>query len=65
MPVSSIEYVRDLSHLKKIGLTDIAVVDISPLLNLPNLVEITVVRCPVRSDVLTALGRRGVKVNSY
>jgi hypothetical protein len=41
---------------------DIAVADFAPLLDLPNLIELTILRTKAREDVLRELERRGVKV---
>lgn len=63
LPISSIEPLRGLKSIKKISLVDIPVIDISVLLDLPLLTDLRTIRVPARSDVLTELARRGVKVN--
>lgn len=63
MPIVSVAPLRNLTSLKSISLNATSVVDISPLLDLPALNTLTVVRTPARSDVLTELERRGVKIN--
>jgi len=62
IPVSTINEVTALTSLKKISLIGLPVVDISPLLSLPNLEEVYLFRTPARSDVISELQRRGVKV---
>jgi hypothetical protein len=62
IPTSSIEPLRSLKSLKKITLFSIPVVDVAPLLDLPALTDLNVMRTPARSDVLTELERHGVKV---
>jgi hypothetical protein len=42
---------------------DIPVADVSPLLDLPNLSELMLLRTPAREDVVKELQRRGVTVN--
>jgi len=65
MPISSIDSLRNLRSLKKVSLSSTRVTDISPLLDLPALTDLTVRRTPARSDVLSELARRGVRVTSY
>jgi hypothetical protein len=65
LPISSIEPLRGLNALNKVALVDMPIVDISPLLALPALSNLTVGRTPARSDVLSELGRRGVKITSW
>jgi len=65
VPIQSIEPVRALKSLEKINLMGIPVVDISVVLDLPALSELTIMRTPAREDVLTAIERRGVKVNRF
>jgi pimeloyl-ACP methyl ester carboxylesterase len=62
MPVSSIAALRGLTSLRSVYLISTLVADISPLLELPALANLTVVRSPARSDILTELERRGVKI---
>ena len=42
-----------------------SVADVSSLLELPDLVELTVSYTPARSDIIAELERRGVKVTRY
>jgi hypothetical protein len=65
VPIQSIEPVRALKSLEKINLMGIPVVDISVVLDLPALSELTIMRTPAREDVLTAIERRWVKVNRF
>jgi hypothetical protein len=65
MPISSIASLAGIVSIKKVTLADVPVTDISPLLTLPALADLTIRRTPARSDVLSELGRRGVKVNSW
>ncbi|WP_315739831.1 MULTISPECIES: leucine-rich repeat domain-containing protein [unclassified Bradyrhizobium] len=65
LPLNSIEPVRKLQALKSISLTSIPVVDITPLVDLPALEEVRIMRTPARSDAVSALERRGVKVIVY
>jgi Leucine-rich repeat (LRR) protein len=62
MPVSSVASLRGISSLQSISLFRTNVVDISPLLELPQLKKLSVQSSPARSDVLTELERRGVSV---
>jgi Leucine-rich repeat (LRR) protein len=62
LPINSIAAVQGLRQLKKITMVDIPVVDVSPLLQVPNLAEVYLVRVPARADVLIQLQRNGVKV---
>jgi hypothetical protein len=61
MPIASIEPLRGLVSLKSLPLNLTNVVDISPLLELPALSNLSVLRTPVRADVLTQLEKNGVK----
>ncbi len=63
VPISDISGIEDVTALSSVQLTRTNVVDISPLLRLPNLTELYVAYTPARSDVLTELERRGVKVH--
>jgi Leucine-rich repeat (LRR) protein len=65
LPITSIEPVRALRALKSISLTTIPVVDITPLVDLPVLEEVRIMRTPARSDAVSALEKRGVKVTVY
>jgi hypothetical protein len=62
MPITSIAPLRGLKSLKSVGLNVTEVADISPLLDLPSLEHLGVVRTPARADILTELERRGVKI---
>ena len=62
LPITSITPLSGLRSLKKISLVQTAVVDVSPLLELPALTELNVIRTPARADILAELERRGVKV---
>jgi len=64
MPISSLEPLRGLKNLKKISINALQIVDISPLMDLPELTELQIMRTPARADILAALERRGVKVQS-
>jgi hypothetical protein len=44
-------------------MADIPVADVSPLLDLPDLTELVILRTPARDDVLRELERRGVRVD--
>ena len=61
-PVTNISALSRLKALKSVSLTGTSVVDISPLLDLPELQTLGIPRTPARSDVITELERRGVKV---
>lgn len=61
-PLSNISALSRIKTLKSVSLTGTSVVDISPLLDLPELKTLGIMRTPARSDVLTELERRGVKV---
>ncbi|MCA1525922.1 leucine-rich repeat domain-containing protein [Bradyrhizobium yuanmingense] len=65
LPISSIEPVRTLRQLKSISLTTVPVSDISPLVDLPSLEEVRLMRVPARTDAVSALEKRGVKVTVY
>ena len=62
-PISNISGIERATALSTVQFTRTNVVDISPLLRLPNLTELWVPYTPARSDVLTELERRGVKVH--
>jgi internalin A len=61
-PVNNISALSRTKTLNSVSLTGTGVVDISPLLDLPELKTLVIIRTPARSDVLTELERRGVKV---
>lgn len=61
-PLINVSALSRIKRLKTVSLTGTAVVDISPLLDLPELKTLGIMRTPARSDVLTELERRGVKV---
>lgn len=61
-PLSDISVIRRLKSLKSVSLTSTFVVDISPLLDLTGLETLAIARTPARSDVVTELERRGVKI---
>jgi len=63
VPISDIRGIEDATALTTVQLTRTNVVDASPLLRLPNLTELYVAYTPARSDVLTELEQRGVKVH--
>jgi Leucine Rich repeats (2 copies) len=63
MPIQSIAPLRGLKALTKISLIGVPVFDVAVLLELPELNELTILGTPAREDVLTALERRGVKIN--
>lgn len=65
LPISSIEPVRTLRQLKSISLTTMPVSDISLLVDLPSLEEVRLTRVPARTDAVSALERRGVKVTVH
>jgi Leucine-rich repeat (LRR) protein len=65
LPLNSIETMRKLQALKSISFISIPVVDITPLIDLPALEEVRLMRTPARSDTVSALERRGVKVTVY
>ena len=62
LPIGSVSELASVASLKQISFVDVPVVDISPLLWLPNLATISLLRTPARADVLAELERRGVKV---
>ena len=62
-PISEIAGIELAASLNTVQFTNTRVVEISPLLNLPNLKELYVIRTPARSDVLTILEQRGIKVH--
>jgi internalin A len=61
-PLSNISALGQLRSLSNVSLTGTLVVDISPLVNLPELTQLGIVRTPARSDVVTQLEHRGVKI---
>jgi pimeloyl-ACP methyl ester carboxylesterase len=63
VPLSNINGIEGARALSTVQLSRTNVVDISPLLRLPGLTEVSVAYTPARSDVLTELERRGVKVH--
>jgi Leucine-rich repeat (LRR) protein/pimeloyl-ACP methyl ester carboxylesterase len=64
MPIKSIDELARITTLTKVTLWAVPVVDISPLLALINLDQLTVLRSPARADVLAELESRGVKVRT-
>jgi len=62
-PISNISGIENATALVSVQLTRTNVVDVSPLLRLPNLADLHVEYTPARSDVLTELERRGIKVH--
>jgi hypothetical protein len=65
LPLNSIEPVRHLKSSKTISLASIPVVDMMPLVDLPALEEVRILRTPARSDAVSALEKRGVKVTVH
>jgi internalin A len=63
VPISNINGIENATALVTVQLSRTNVVDISPLLRLPNLTDVYVAYTPARSDVLTELERRGVNVH--
>jgi Leucine-rich repeat (LRR) protein len=61
-PLNNIVGLGGLQSLRTISLIGTAVIDISPLLDVPNLETLNISRTPARADVLTELERRGVKI---
>ena len=61
-PLTNISALRRIKSLTIVSLTGTLVVDVSPLLDLPKLTAVSITRTPARSDVVTELERRGVKV---
>ncbi len=61
-PLNNISTLSRIKTLKSVTLTGTSVVDISPLLNLSKLENLSIVHTPARSDVVTELERRGVKI---
>jgi Leucine-rich repeat (LRR) protein len=64
LPISSLEPLSGLKELKRVSINALPIVDISPLMDLPELTELRILRTPARADMLSALQRRGVKVQS-
>jgi Leucine-rich repeat (LRR) protein len=64
LPISSLEPLGGLKELKRVSINALPIVDISPLMDLPELTELRILRTPARADMLSALQRRGVKVQS-
>ena len=64
MPIQSIGELGEVKTLKRLSLTSIPVVEISPLLALQSLDEVTFIHVPARADVIVELQRRGVKVTN-
>jgi internalin A len=62
IPINNVTALSRIKSLKTVDLSRTFVVDISPLLNLPELTTLVIVGTPARSDVITALEHRGVKV---
>jgi hypothetical protein len=65
LPTTSIASFAGLTDIKKLSFVDVPLVDISALLQLPKLVDVNFIRVPARSDILTELERRGVRVTRY
>lgn len=65
LPIVTMPALAGLRDLKKIAIADLHVADMSPLLAVPNLTDLTLIRAPVRSDILLELQRRGVNVTTY
>jgi hypothetical protein len=55
----------NIKTLRKVTLVGIPIVEISPLLVLPNLESVTIVRTPARADVISQLQGKGVKVEVH
>jgi Leucine-rich repeat (LRR) protein len=64
LPISSLEPLGGLKELKSVSINALPIVDISPLMDLPELTQLRIMRTPARADMLSALQRRGVKVQS-
>jgi Leucine-rich repeat (LRR) protein len=62
-PISDIRGIENATALTSVQLPRTNVVDVSPLLRLPNLTDVHVEYTPARSDVLSELERRGIKVH--
>lgn len=62
-PVSDITGIEQAAALSVITFSNTRVFEISPLLGLANLTELSVPRTPARSDILTMLEQRGVKLH--
>jgi Leucine-rich repeat (LRR) protein len=61
-PIDSVYELTNLASLKTISFADVPIVDISPLLSLPSLEKLSLLRTPARADIISELQRRGVKV---
>jgi len=64
MPVNAGTELGTMTSLRKLSLVDVSIADISPLLSLPKLREVSLLRVPARADVISALQRNGVKVTN-
>jgi hypothetical protein len=62
MPLQSIQGIQNDKAITTVTLNFSTIIDISPLLELPQLTEVSVVGVPARADVITELERRGIKV---
>jgi len=65
LPISSLAFLQNFVHLQSIYLCDIQIADISPLLALPALSSLQLLRVPARSDLLTQLAKQGVAVKNF
>jgi Leucine-rich repeat (LRR) protein len=63
--LSDVRTMGALLSLQSVQLVATSVVDISPLLNLPNLKRLTLQVTPARMDVVTELKRRGVSIREH
>jgi Leucine-rich repeat (LRR) protein len=61
-PLSDIAIIGTLTSLKRLDIAGTGIVDIAPLLALPNLRVLGIQQTPARSDVVAMLERRGVDV---
>ena len=62
-PLTNIKGIEHVQTLATVQFTNAPLVEISPLLDLPNLTKLYVLRTPVRADVLTILEQRGVEIH--
>jgi hypothetical protein len=62
LPIASAPELASLTSPRKLWLADMPIVDISPLLSLADLSEVSLMRTPARADVISDLQKKGVKV---
>jgi len=64
MPIASLGGLTNMQSVKRVSLIDVPLAEISPLLTLPNLEGLSLIRVPARADIIALLERKGVKVQN-